>query len=219
MSTLGSLTHRARDAAGAPAGALVLLHGRGTDENDLFPLLDMLDPERRLLGLTARGPLSLPPGGAHWYRVKEIGYPDPETFNPTFELLTRWLDGILAEHDLEHSRTVLGGFSQGTVMSYALGLGAGRPRPAALIGLSGFMPTVEGFELDLSDRSGLPVAIGHGTLDPVIGIEWGRDARDRLEGAGADVTYGESPIGHQIDPRFMAGLPAFVETVVTARAG
>ena len=64
----------------APEGALVLLHGRGADEHDLYPLLDVLDPERRLLGITPRGPLSLPPGGAHWYRLGGIPTPDPETF-------------------------------------------------------------------------------------------------------------------------------------------
>ena len=63
-----------RPAASAPEGALVLLHGRGADERDLFPLLDMLDPERRLLGATARGPLSLPPGGAHWYAVRRSAF-------------------------------------------------------------------------------------------------------------------------------------------------
>ena len=216
----GALVHRVRDAAGSPVGALLLLHGRGADEHDLFPLLDLLDPERRLLGLTARGPLSPPPppGGAHWYRVRAVGYPDPATFRSTFERVTAWLDGMLAEHGLEHSRLVIGGFSQGTVMAYALGLGAGRPQPAALVGLSGFMPTVEGFELDLRDRSGFPVAIGHGELDPIIGVEWGREARDRLEAAGAEVTYEESRIGHQIDPRFMARLPAFVEAAVSTRA-
>ena len=73
-----------RPAAGEPEGALVLFHGRGADERDLFPLLDMLDPERRLLGATARGPLSLPPGGAHWYVVRRVGYPDPETFHSTY---------------------------------------------------------------------------------------------------------------------------------------
>ena len=62
----------------------MLFHGRGADEHDLFPLLDMLDPERRLLGATARGPLSLPPGGAHWYAVRRVGYPDPETFHATY---------------------------------------------------------------------------------------------------------------------------------------
>ena len=74
---------------------------------------------------------------------------------------------------------MLGGFSQGGVMSYALGLGAGRPRPAGIMALSSFIPTVDGFEL--GDATGLPVAIGHGTYDPVIGVEFGREARDRLD--------------------------------------
>jgi phospholipase/carboxylesterase len=214
-----ALTERLRPAAGTPAGALVLLHGRGADENDLFPLLDVLDPERRLLGATARGPLSLPPGGAHWYAVRAIGYPDTETFHRSLPALSGWLDGLLEEHGIGHEHLVLGGFSQGTVMSYAVGLGKDRPRPAGIIGLSGFIPTVEDFSIDLSDRAGLPVAIGHGTRDPVIGVEWGRDARDKLEGAGADVTYEEHPGAHQIDPRFLAKLPAFVAGAVGTRTG
>ena len=101
----------------------------------------------------------------------------------------------------------MGGFSQGTVMSWAVSLGAGRPRPAGTIGLSGFMPTVDDFELDLTDASGFRAAIGHGVADPIIGVEWGRDARDRLTAAGADVLYEEHPGGHHIDPRFLGGLP------------
>jgi len=205
-----TVPHRLRPAAGEPEGALVLMHGRATDENDLFPLLDLLDPERRLLGVTPRGPLRLPPGGNHWYVVERIGYPDQATFHPTYELLTGWLDGLLAEHGIDHSRAVLGGFSQGTVMSYALGLGAGRPQPAGIIALSGFMPTVEGFALDLADRSGFPVAIGHGSADPVIGVEFARDARKRLEAAGAALKYEEHPGGHHVDPRFVAGLADWV---------
>ena len=192
-----------RPAAGDPEGALVLLHGRGADERDLFPLLDMLDPERRLLGATARGPLSLPPGGAHWYAVRRVGYPDPDTFHSTFPELAAWLDGTLAEHGIPPERTVLGGFSQGSVMSYALGLGPGRPRPAGIVALSGFLPTVDEFELELDRARDLPVAIGHGTQDPVITVDFGRDARDRLAAAGAQVTYRESPMSHTIDPRFL----------------
>ena len=60
---VGALVHRLRPSAGRPAGALVLLHGRGVDESDLYPLLDAFDPERRLLGATPRAPLQLPPGG------------------------------------------------------------------------------------------------------------------------------------------------------------
>jgi phospholipase/carboxylesterase len=197
-----SLVARVRPAAGAPEGALVLFHGRGADEFDLFPLLDALDPERRLVGATPRGPLALPPGGAHWYALGGIGTPEPKTFFASYEAAGAWLDGFLAEHGIGFDRLVLGGFSQGGVMTYALGLGAGRRRPAALIALSSFIPTVEGFELDLSPRLP-PVAIGHGTLDNVIGVEWGRRARALLEQADAEVLYRETPMFHQIDPEFV----------------
>jgi phospholipase/carboxylesterase len=203
---LATLTALERPAAGEAEGALVLLHGRGADEHDLFPLLDALDPERRLAGWTPRGPLSLPPGGAHWYRLGGIPTPDPATFHPTFELLTSWLDALPVDHD----RLVLGGFSQGAVMSYAAGLGAGRPRPAGLVCLSGFLPRVEGFALDLEGLDGYPVAIGHGSLDSVIAVEWGREARARLQAAGADVLYRESPLPHTIDPRIVPELAGFV---------
>ncbi len=205
-----ALTYELREATGDPKGALVLLHGRGADEHDLFPLLDMLDPHRRLVGVTPRGPLALPPGGAHWYRVMQVGYPDPSTFFPTYDRLTGWFDSFLQERGVAHDRVVLGGFSQGGVMSYALGLGTGRPRPAALLAFSCFIPTVEGFELDLSDVSGYPVAIGHGTYDPVIGVEWGHEARDRLQAAGADVTWRESPMPHSVDPGFLGELRGWV---------
>jgi phospholipase/carboxylesterase len=208
------LTYRERPAAGDPEGALVLLHGRGADENDLFPLLDMLDPERRLLGVTPRGPLSLPPGGAHWYQVMQVGYPDPPTFFPTYERLTGWFDSFLDDHAISHDKVVLGGFSQGAVMSYALGLGKGRARPAALLPFSGFIPTVEGFEIDLSDVKGYPVAIGHGTYDPIIEVDWGRRAKELLEEAGAAVSYRESPMPHSIDPEWVEELRGFVTSAL-----
>jgi phospholipase/carboxylesterase len=201
-----TIAHLERPAAGEPAGLLVLFHGRGADERDLFPLLDLLDPERRLLGVTPRGPLSLPPGGAHWYAFQQVGYPDPATFLETYAAVAEWLDGF----DFEH--VVLGGFSQGAVMTYALGLGEGRPRPDALVALSGFMPTVPGFELDL--KSALPpVAIGHGSYDNVIPVEFGRRAKALLEEAGADVLYRESPLPHAVDPRFLQEVAAWLAPV------
>lgn len=198
-----SLEFLRRPAAGEPEGALVLFHGRGTSEHDLAPLLDLLDPERRLTGLTPRGPLSLPPGGAHWYAVARIGFPDRDTFHATYSRAAGWLDAALEAEGVPPARAILGGFSQGAVMSWALGLGAGRPAPAGVIALSGFIPTVEGFELELAGRQGFPVAIGHGLHDPVIGVEWGRDARDRLTAAGARVTYREYPLAHMVDPGFL----------------
>ena len=195
-----------RPAAGEPEGALVLLHGRGADEHDLFPLLDALDPERRLLGITPRGPLSLPPGGAHWYRLGGIPTPDADTFFPTLETAGTFLDAL----PVPIERVVLGGFSQGAVMSWALGLGRGRPRPAAIIALSGFMPELEGFELDLSDLDGYPIAVVHGALDPVIPVEFGRAAADRVAAAGANLLWHETPVPHTIDPRVLPELQTLV---------
>jgi phospholipase/carboxylesterase len=188
---------RERPAAGDAEGALVLLHGRGADEHDLFPLLDVLDPERRLHGYCPRGPLSLPPGGAHWYVVRRVGYPDPETFWPSYRAAGEWLDS------LPYERLILGGFSQGAVMSHALGLGAGRRRPVAIAAFSGFVPQVDGWELDASEPRP-PVAIGHGTYDQVIEVGFGRAARDQLEAAGFDVLYREYPLPHTLDPQFLA---------------
>jgi phospholipase/carboxylesterase len=84
--------------------------------------------------------------------------------------------------------------------------------------MSGFIPTVEGFELDLESRKGLPVAIAHGTHDPVIGVEFGRDARDRLTAAGLDVLYRESPIGHGVDPRGIEELHDWLARTLPAEA-
>ena len=197
------LQYQLRPAAGPPEGALVLLHGRGTNEFDLLPLLDALDRERRLVGVTPRAPLELQPGGFHWYISRAVGYPDHDTFHSTYETLTAFLDSLPEALGVPGTRTVLGGFSQGTAMSYAAGLGAGRPAPAGILALSGFMPIVDGFELDLTGREGYPVAIGHGIHDPVISVEFGREARSRLEAAGADVLYREAPLMHGIDPSFI----------------
>ena len=195
----------------------MLTHGRGADEHDLYPLADALDPERRLVAMLPRGPLHLPPGGAHWYVVHQVGRPDPATFLPTYAALGAWVDAAAAASGVTADRVVLAGFSQGAVMSYSVGLGTGRPPPAGIIALSGFVPDVDGWEPDLAARAGLPVAIGHGTLDPVIGVEFGRRARALLEDGGLDVRYQESPMAHSIDPAFLDELRGWLEGVVPDR--
>jgi len=218
VSALDSLAYRLRPAEGTPEGALVLFHVRGADENDLFPLLDFLDPERHLVGAAPRGPLSLPPGGAHWYVVREIGFPDEETFATSYELAGEWLAAFAGETGVPPERTVLGGFSQGAVMTYALSLGRGRPRPAVLIALSGCIPTVEGFELDLSPPLP-PTAIGHGVHDPVISVEWSRQAKAALEEAGAEVLYREYPLPHAVDPGFLGELRGWLASLYEGVTG
>ena len=99
----------------------------------------------------------------------------------------------------------------GDAVYVALGLGAGRPRPAGIIAMSGFLPTVEGWSMDLDARAGLPVWITHGRRDDVIGVQWGRAAEEALRPAGLDVTYVETDAAHHADPRALAELPAWVD--------
>jgi phospholipase/carboxylesterase len=209
------LVHLVREPAGEPQGALVLSHGRGADEHDLYGLLDELDPERRLLGVTPGAPLTdVPPGGRHWYLVPRVGYPDGQTFHDGYRLLCEFLDETLEARGIAWNRTVLGGFSMGAVMSYAVGLGTGRQRPAGIVAMSGFVPTVEGWQSELEERRGLPVLIHHGRNDPVIEVGFGRRAHELLEEGGLDVTYLESDAGHWVPPELLPRLREFVDEVV-----
>jgi phospholipase/carboxylesterase len=202
------LTHRVRKPAAAPTGALVLLHGRGTDEHDLLPLADALDPERRLVVVTPRGPWTFPgQPGAHWYVVRRVGFPDEETFGAAYARLGDWLDALPDALGVPWSHTVLGGFSQGAAMSFALGFGPHRSPPAGILALSGFVPSVPGFEPVLAGRTGFPIALGHGAADPVIPADFAHEARERLVAAGVDLLYRETPgMGHTIDPAFVPEL-------------
>ncbi len=211
---IDALAHQMRPAGGEPEGALVLLHGRGTDELDLLPLIDKLDPERRLAVVTPRAPLCLPPGGYHWYIVRRVGFPDERTFFDSFGRLAEWLGALPDALGVPWERTVLGGFSMGAVMSYALSLGAARPAPAGIVALSGFIPTVEGFELDLRRRHGFPVAIGHGSEDSVISVDFAHEARRRLEEARLVVLYREAAMAHTIEPRFVPVLRDWLENTL-----
>ncbi len=92
-----ALEHLIREPAGEPEGALVLSHGRGTSERDLFPLIDEIDPDRRLVGIAPGAPLTgIPPGGKHWYVVRRVGYPDEKTFAHSYAALTSFLDSRLS---------------------------------------------------------------------------------------------------------------------------
>jgi phospholipase/carboxylesterase len=208
------LTIRERTASGDAAGLLVLHHGRGTDELDLLPLGDALDPERRLQVVTPRAPLQLPGApGYHWYLVPRVGHPDPTTFHASVAELAALHDELWESTGIGPERTVLGGFSMGAVMSYSLGLHPERPRPAGIMAFSGFVPTVEGFAPDLEGRAGMPVLIAHGRADPVIGVQFARRARDLLEPAGLAVDYRESDGAHNIDPGDVPRAQGWLERV------
>ena len=208
---MSALTYRERPAAGEPSGLLVLHHGRGADEADLLTLADVLDPERRLHVATPRAPLTLPGWpGHHWYVVPRVGYPDHDTFHAAFDQLAELHDELWQRTGLTPAQTVLGGFSMGSVMSYSLGLGAGRPAPAGIHAFSGFIPEVEGWAQELAGREHVRVFIAHGRSDPVMWIDFARRARDLLSAGGLQVEYHESDAAHQIDPAHVPAASAWL---------
>ena len=206
---VNALTIRERPADGEPQGLLVLHHGRGADEADLLALGDALDPARRLHVAAPRAPLTLPGWpGYHWYVVPRVGYPEHDTFHASFAALAGLHDELWERTGVGPERTVLGGFSMGSVMSYSLGLAAERPAPAGILAFSGFVPVVEGWEPSLADRQGLRVFIAHGRRDPIMEVGFAHRARELLESGGIEVAYHESDAAHHIDP---AHVPAAVD--------
>lgn len=140
-------------------------------------------------------------GGFHWYALAQVGFPDAETFFGSRDLLAELHDELLERTGLGPSQTVLGGFSMGCVMSHTLALDPSRPPVAGILGLSGFIPIVEGWEPDVAGHSSTRAFIAHGSRDPVIEISFGRRAKETLEAGGIDVTYEESESAHHVDPR------------------
>jgi phospholipase/carboxylesterase len=209
---------RERPPAGEAQGLLVLHHGRGADENDLLPLADVLDPQRRLHVASPRAPLQLPGWpGYHWYVVPRVGYPDPETFHAAYRRLAAFHDALWERTGVGPDRTVLGGFSMGSVMSYSLGLGAERPAPAGILALSGFVPIVEGWTPDLEGRRHVRAFIAHGRNDPIMEIGFARRARALLEEGGLDVDYYESDVAHAIDPAHVPAAIAWLDALAPVR--
>jgi phospholipase/carboxylesterase len=208
---MSALTYRERPAAGDPAGLLVLHHGRGADEHDLLPLGDVLDPQQRLHVVTPRAPLQVPGWpGHHWYVVPRVGYPDPETFRAAHDQLAAFHDELWQRTGVAPAQTIFGGFSMGSVMSYALGLDGQRPAPAGILAFSGFIPTVEGWQPDVGSRPGLRAFIAHGRHDPIMDVAFARAARDLLTSGGLDVSYHESDAAHHIDPAHVPAAVAWV---------
>ena len=193
-----SLIHEVVQPAGAgPHPALLLLHGRGANEQDLLPLASGFDP--RFLVLSARAPL-MRWGGYHWYDLIDIGTPEPTTFAAALATLQRFVEEVLRAYPVAADQMYLLGFSQGAMMSGALLM----TQPEAFAGavlLSGYLPLEQGLPVRREALAGKPVFWGHGTADQVLPIRHGREARDFLQAAGVDLSYHEYPMAHQISQR------------------
>ena len=207
-----TLEHRVLIPEGARAAAypaVIMLHGRGADEEDLIGLSKYYDPG--LLVLSVRAPYPFAHGGGYtWYDVGAVGTPDPAMFRLSYDRLSQFVVDALHEYPVDRSRVYLLGFSMGTVMAFALSL----TRPELFRGVianSGYVP--EGTHLSFRWRELGNVAyfIAHGREDPVIPIDFARRAKRLFGDSNAQVEYREYDMGHEIGEESLRDSAAFLE--------
>jgi phospholipase/carboxylesterase len=197
-----------------PDRLLMLIHGKGADEQDLVPLIPYLDPEGRFLTVLPRAPLRFM-GGWEWYDSDGIPRGGPELIG-SVDALDDVLDSSCAEYGFDRSQAIVAGFSQGCALTLALGLRRSpRPRPAGLLGMSGFLAEREGLEYDFTAAP--PILIQHGTADELISVEYGRRAAARLGAEGVPVVYREYPIAHQVTLESTQDAMAWLALVLTGQ--
>jgi thioredoxin 1 len=197
---------------------MLLVHGYGADERDLGGLLAYLDPEGHYLTVLPRGPVAAPPGFS-WYDIGAVGagHIAEPTFLASLDALDDLLAAACAEHGMSRADAVVGGFSQGGGLAVALGLRrSDRPRPAAVLAMSSYLPDIDGLDYDWDAASAMPVLVQHGTEDPLIPVERGRALAQSLVDHGVPTTYGEYPMGHAVALESMQQAAAWLGDV---RAG
>jgi phospholipase/carboxylesterase len=193
---------------------IIALHGRGADEKDLAPLVQALELPEIVL-VTPRAPFAFPFGGYAWYNVVQEGTPDPETFQTSLGLVRKFVEEVKASYPVDKGRLLLLGFSQGTVMAYGTVL----PSPSAFRGLaalSGYIPPSSDETYTLRRLTRFPIFISHGTNDPLIPVQLGRQAAEMLRTAGADVKYHEYPMGHEVTAEGMRDLREWARELLTS---
>ncbi len=175
---------------------LILLHGRGANEEDLLGLAEYLD--ERLMTISARAPFSFPFGGGFtWYEILEVGKPEPKMFAESFSLLLKFFDDVKKNYPVDPAKVFFGGFSMGAIMSFAVAL----THPDLVAGVaanSGLITEGAGLTYAWDQIKGKPFFVAHGKYDPVIPVAFAQRARELLVKAHAQVTYREYEMQHQI---------------------
>jgi len=205
-------------ADGAPA--LVLLHGRGSDKDDLMGLQPGLPQEAVLI--TPRAPFPGAPwgygGGWAWYRFLGGTTPDPASFERSVAALAELVEALPEILPVKPGVVIVGGFSQGGTT--ALGYSLSHPETVdGVLMFSGFLPSHPDVAATPETVRGRKVFWGHGTLDQMIPFANAIQGRDALARAGADLTTGDYRTGHWIDPQELADASSWLTSFQTATAG
>lgn len=182
---------------------LLLLHGYGSNEADLFSFASELPEEYYII--SARAPYDLQYGSYAWYAINfdadQNKFSDNEQAIKSRDLVVHFIEELIANYAIDTNKVTLLGFSQGTVLSYAVAL-SHPDKIQKVVALSGYVsePILEKDYLK-NDLSKLKIFASHGTVDQVIPVEWARKSKPFLEKLGVNLTYKEYPIGHGVSPQ------------------
>ncbi len=189
--------------------ALILLHGVGSNEQDLFNAFGKLPDD--LLIISARGPLTLSAGRYAWFHVDfSTGKPliNEEEEKESREIIKTFIEQVRDRYHIDE--LYIGGFSQGSIMSCTIGLTV----PALITGviaLSGRILTqIRNSVHKTSELANLKILLAHGTLDKTLPITYAREAREYLESLDVQLTYHEYPIGHQVNSEELAEIEKWI---------
>lgn len=188
--------------------AILALHGRGSNEQDLIGLVPHLP--QGLLWISPRAPLPIGPGSYEWYRVRVIGKPDPEHVLAALETIDQFIDEILATYPVDPQKLFLLGFSQGSLLSMCYTL-THPGRVAGVIAQSGYIPNNIELEIDETELKEKPFILTHGEQDTMLPVEWGRASRDRLQALGVDLEYHEFQMGHNVSMESLEVIDKWME--------
>jgi len=204
-------------SGGGPHPTILTLHGRGANAFDLLGLAPYICNGKFLM-ICPQGPLETPIGpgavGYAWYPMTMGGPPDVGAILSSREKLQAFLDECLARYPIDARKLALLGFSQGGVMAYSLAL-SHPERFAALAVLSSWLPKELISELAVKETvQSLPTLVQHGTEDQLIELQRSRDSVEQLRALRLPVTYREYDMGHEITPRGLSELSAWLDEKV-----
>jgi|SRR5262245_317034 len=205
-----------------PFPTLLTLHGRGANAFDLLGLAPHIC-QGKFLVICPQGPLETPIAadtvGYAWYPMSLGGPPDVAAILASQKRLQIFLDDCLKHYPIDPKKLVVLGFSQGGVMAHSLAL-ANPDRFAALVVLSSWLPRelVAQLEIGIAVQT-LPTLVQHGTQDPMIEVGRARDSVEKLRELRVPLTYREYDMGHEIKPRSLLDLSAWLEEHVEATGG
>lgn len=198
---------------------LLLLHGLGADENDLFGLVPYLDD--RFFVASARAPYNLPYGGFGWFELiigpDDIGV-NVKQFEESRVKILQFIDEIVEKHDLDKDRVFLCGFSQGAMMSMSA-LFSEPQKFAGVVAMSGrAMPEMLPETKNPEALKDFPIFVTHGLYDPLLPIQNGRATKELLESLPVNLKYSEYPMAHEISPESLSDVREWLTEKLTESA-